>query len=419
MGTVRLTMTRSAPRTRSGRAWVTLVAVLAAFAVGAAAGVFSRDLLFPKPEQSSAPTARAPAQVTALGRLQPAGGVVPVYGPPGDRIEKIYTKGDKPIGPGTPLDGPGPGDKKGDPIADLTSKKQRDLELAVAKTQLDESKDAKAAAEAAGKKKIEAAQAERDQLLASKDFDLAALDAKARYLKQAEATATGQVKRLKQLKEDGVRVADEDLERAELAVGQAKAEYTAAVAARKKAEVSYDEGEKAANARIAAAKEELNEAVAKVPLDSARKRLEVAEHLAGLTTVRAPVGGVVLKVNGREGQPTGLDPILLLAPQGDMVAVAEVYESDLGRLTDALKRGPVAAEVSSPALSAGQPLRGRVESDQDVNRMIAKNQVFALGPREDADRRVVEVVVHLDPESSRQASRYVGLQVTVAFQPQK
>ena len=28
--------------------------------------------------------------------------------------------------------------------------------------------------------------------------------------------------------------------------------------------------------------------------------------------------------------------------------------------------------------------------------MIARNQVFAVGPREDADRRVVEVVVHLD-----------------------
>src|SRR5205814_1516560 len=125
MDTVRPTMTRSAVRTRCGRAWVILVAVLAALAVGAAAGLFSHDLLFPKPEQSSATAARPPAQVTALGRLQPAGGVIPVYGPPGDRIEKLYAgKDGNPIGPGTII-------AKDQPIADLASKKQREMELAV------------------------------------------------------------------------------------------------------------------------------------------------------------------------------------------------------------------------------------------------------------------------------------------------
>ena len=49
--------------------------------------------------------------------------------------------------------------------------------------------------------------------------------------------------------------------------------------------------------------------------------------------------------------------------------------------------------------------------------MIARNQVFAMGPREDADRRVVEVVVHLDAAGTADAGRFVGLQVTVAFVP--
>ena len=51
--------------------------------------------------------------------------------------------------------------------------------------------------------------------------------------------------------------------------------------------------------------------------------------------------------------------------------------------------------------------------------MIAKNQVFAMGPREDADRRVVQVAVHLDPAGASDAGRFVGLQVTVTLEPNK
>ena len=51
--------------------------------------------------------------------------------------------------------------------------------------------------------------------------------------------------------------------------------------------------------------------------------------------------------------------------------------------------------------------------------MIARNQVFALGPREDSDRRVVEVVVHLNPDATADAGRFVGIQVTVTLEPGK
>ncbi|HJZ60074.1 MAG TPA: hypothetical protein VKE74_34345, partial [Gemmataceae bacterium] len=372
---------------RAGRTWVILVAVLAAAAVGTAVGLFARDLVFKgknggsKDEQRSG---SAPAErVTALGRLQPAGGVIPVYGPPADRIARLYPKDGQPIGPGTML-------KEGDPIADLFSKAQREMEVEVARKQLAESEAGLKAAEAAGKKKIEAAEADRDQLLANRKNDLAALQAKIDYLAEAVTAAEGGVSRLEMLRADGVRVADEDLEKARLARAQAKAEHTAAVAAYKKAETSYVEGEKAANAKIAAAKADLEEAVKKAPIESARERVKLAEHMAGLTTLRAPVTGTVLRVTGREGQPTGMDPILQMAALGEMVAVAEVYESDLERLSGLLAKGPVAAEVTSPSLPGDHTLRGRVGSQQDVNRMIARNQVFAVGPREDADRRVVE-----------------------------
>ena len=83
-----------------------------------------------------------------------------------------------------------------------------------------------------------------------------------------------------------------------------------------------------------------------------------------------------------------------MADLSKMTAVAEVYESDVERLAAWVHAGPVKAEVKNPALP--HPLNGEVKSDQDIARMIAKNQVFAMGPREDADRRVVQVTVHLD-----------------------
>jgi HlyD family secretion protein len=100
-----------------------------------------------------------------------------------------------------------------------------------------------------------------------------------------------------------------------------------------------------------------------------------------------------------------------------MVAVAEVYESDVGQLATWVRSAPIPADVTNPALP--KPLKGTVRSEADISRMIARNQVFAMGPREDADRRVVEVVVHLNPADAAAASRFVGLQVTVAFAPTK
>jgi HlyD family secretion protein len=94
-----------------------------------------------------------------------------------------------------------------------------------------------------------------------------------------------------------------------------------------------------------------------------------------------------------------------------------VYESDVERLASWVRSGPVKAEVKNPALP--RPLPGHVKSEQDISRMIARNQVFAMGPREDADRRVVEVTVHLDPSVSAEAGRFVGLQVTVTLEPNK
>src|SRR5207244_4050825 len=162
------------------------------------------------------------------------------------------------------------------------------------------------------------------------------------------------------------------------------AELAATKATVEKTKTTYEETEKAAAAKIEAAKAELDEALAKVPVKSSEEKLALARQTADLTILKAPVAGTVLKLTGREGQPTGMDPVLQMADLSVMTAVAEVYESDVERLAGWVRAGPVRAEVKNPALP--RPLTGVVKSDQDITRMIARNQVFAMGPREDADR---------------------------------
>src|SRR5207248_8720339 len=211
-----------------------------------------------------------------------------------------------PIAPGAQL-------RAGDPVAELASRKERLQEVLVAETQLTESKTALAAAKRAGESKIRAAEAELNQAKANKASDLAALGAKQKYV-EVQANAAGkQVERLKSLRANMVKVADEDLEKAELLKAQADAELAATKATVEKTKTTYEETEKAAAAKIEAARAELDEALAKVPVKSSEEKLALARQTADLTILKAPVAGTVLKVTGRECQPTGLDQVLQLA----------------------------------------------------------------------------------------------------------
>ncbi|WP_439630535.1 hypothetical protein [Gemmata sp.] len=390
--------------TRPGRGLELALALLAAVGAGGAGGyMIAMSAGTPAPP-TEAPAAR-PDRVTSLGRLQPAGGVVPVFGPPGDRIAKMH-----PVSPGDAL-------KAGTPVAELASRKDRLLELQVAETQQQEANTSLKFARVAGEQKVRAAEAELSLAKANKVGDLAALDAKQVFLKLQVETAGASVSRLEKLRAGGSPIADETMEKAKLLAAQADAEFRAGAAVRKKTETTYDETEKAATAKVDAARAELDEALARVPTKSSEEKLVLARQMAEQTVLKAPVAGTVLKVVGREGQPTGLEPVLQMADLTAMTAVAEVYEGDVERLSKWVRTGPVRAEIKNPALP--RPLAGTVKSEQDISRMIARNQVFAMGPREDADRRVIEVVVHLAPDAVADASRFVGLQVTVTLEPGK
>jgi HlyD family secretion protein len=90
-----------------------------------------------------------------------------------------------------------------------------------------------------------------------------------------------------------------------------------------------------------------------------------------------------------------------------MYAVAEVYETDVGKL----QVGQRASIVSEHGGFAGT-LHGKVEH---IGLQIKKQDVLASDPAADKDARVVEVKVRLDPQDTPKVAGLTNLQVRITF----
>jgi HlyD family secretion protein len=338
-------------------------------------------------------------KLSALGRLQPSGGVISVFGLPGDRIEKLPAKeGDKVA--------------KDAILGELASHKDRELARDLVADQLREARAQRAAIGDAGKAKIAVIDAEIALLQSGRDDDLKAQDAKISAATQQSRVTLDTWNRLKSL--DPSVVSPTDVEKSEVLHHQAESELTAARLMRDKAEKGYTQNHAILQAKRSATLAELEEVLKRVMVDSIAENLKIAERGLSATQIKAPVAGRVLRVVGHEGDATGTQPILHLADTDAMVVIAEVYETDMQQLDAWLNESPVRATITSRALS--KPLTGEVKHNQ-LAHMVGKNQVFSLNPRQDVDRRVVEVRVDILPESLELASRYTGLEVQVEFQP--
>jgi HlyD family secretion protein len=388
-----------------------IIVVVAVLAAGAAGGYLGRPAIDRAIRSPSGSTGEGRADpdrpVSALARLQPKDGVIPVYGPPGDRIAELSARV-----VGKQL-------RRGDEIAKLKSHEVRQTEVAVAELQLGEARDRLAKITAAGKAKIAAARLEADQASADEERDKEALNLQVTVLAEGQEFAASQLKALERIMTEGGNVSDEEHKRVRLAVSKAKAEAEGARIKLAKAVAAYARARTLADAKIAAAEAELADGMAQVPIESATKKVELAKQVRDLTVLTAPVDGTVIKIASHAGDPTGSQqPVLYLADTTHMVALAEVYEADAPRLWDGLNRGrSFVAKVTSPVLPGAAALTGTVKSPDQLNRMIARNAIFPLSPREDADRRVIELSVELDPAAAEVAAHYIGLQVTIELAP--
>jgi multidrug efflux pump subunit AcrA (membrane-fusion protein) len=139
--------------------------------------------------------------------------------------------------------------------------------------------------------------------------------------------------------------------------------------------------------------------------DVAGASLARAEAELALSTVRSPLAGRVLEIHARSGERVGSEGIAEIGTTDAMVAVAEVYETDIGRVRPGQR-----ALVRSPALP--RALEGEVER---IGLKVGKKDVLSTDPVADADARVVEVDVRLlEPEL---AAALTNLRVDVVIGP--
>lgn len=151
--------------------------------------------------------------------------------------------------------------------------------------------------------------------------------------------------------------------------------------------------------------EQIDIAVAKRELAAAEAELAQARVLLDQASIRSPIRGRVLVVHTRPGEKISADGVLELGATHAMVAIAEVYQSDIG-----LIHTGQAVELRSEAFEA--PATGVVER---IGLKVKRQSVINNDPATDTDARVIEVRVALDPASSTRVSNLTRLQVRAHF----
>jgi HlyD family secretion protein len=329
------------------------------------------------------------ARVVALARLQPAGGILDLGGLPGDRIEKISVK-------------PGQAVTKGQKLVELESAKLRQLELEAAQSQLDDANKRLLSEQTYGDAVVKQAEAGLDEVKLD-DLEVTAQETRIKSLELQAATAERSYQRTSKLSAE--ITSPQQLDQVKLLRDQAANELAAAQDQVKKLKAGRDLRQRIAGLKQKEALAGKNKITASVPLESLRKAVEAANERLKQSTLTAPSDGVVLEVLGDEGDAVGPTPIIRLGNVAQMVALAEVYETQAGSLRPGQR-----CELTGDALP--RKLSGTVER---VGTMVGKNRMLSVDPTHGADAHVVEVRISLDAESSRAAGAYVGLQTTATI----
>ena len=126
------------------------------------------------------------------------------------------------------------------------------------------------------------------------------------------------------------------------------------------------------------------------------------------TQLRSPIDGIVLVIHAREGERSGVNGVLEIGANKNMHALIEVYESDI-------KRVNIGQQVTLFSENGGfnGNLKGLVER---ISPHVRQRKVLSTDPTGDADARVIEVTVILEPSSSRLVSNLTGMKVIARFE---
>jgi HlyD family secretion protein len=332
--------------------------------------------------------------VVALGWLEPADGVIDVGAPTGDRLEALL------VSEGSLVE-------EGQVLGHLESRNLRQIEVASIESQIQEA-EARLVAET----KLADARIVTAELGIEKadmqEMDARSLEKKIELLRANLTLAQKDLARLSNLSDE--LVSDQELERQSLVARQAEAELGAAELELEKLSRTREFSAKAARAELEAADASKEQVLAAIPVESLKSQLAMAEIQLAQTEIVAPAQGSILKVFTNPGEPVGRTPILQMANLERMVAVAEVYETDVKRIRVGQPAIVISQAFPSPYDEEG--VKGKVLG---IAKLITTPELKSLDPFARTDRDVLAVRIQLDEEGSRQAADYVNLQVEVKF----
>ena len=169
---------------------------------------------------------------------------------------------------------------------------------------------------------------------------------------------------------------------------------------------------------IESAKQTLDQIAEVRPVDINKAESEVTKAVAArdraqqefnFATVRAPQDGQILKIIARPGDKVTDQGILQMGDTKNMVVTAEVYQTDLPKLSDGQQ-----ATITADGFQGS--LTGVV---YQINRQVQRQTIFSGEPGENLDQRVFEVKIKFDPKDieAKKLRNASNLQVNVVFEP--
>ena len=334
--------------------------------------------------------------VTALGRLEPSGEIIEISassGSEGNRIEELLVKQGDQI-------------KAGDVIAVLDSRDRLQAALNQAQEQVRIAQANLALVKAGAKTgEIQAQQAAIARIQIERDNNIAAQTAMVARMQAELNNAQVEYQRYQTLYQDGA-----------ISASERDSKYLTLETAKKQlaeAQANLNRIKSGQQEQLAEAKATLNKIAEVRPVDIAVAEAEVREAQAAVQTAQAeldqvyitsPQAGTIIKIMTRPGEVIASDEgIVRIGQTSQMYAVAEVYQSDIGKVKLGQKVG-----VTSGAL--GRKLTGTVDS---IGLEVERQEVVNTDPTANVDAKVVEVKIKLDPESSRKVAGLTNLLVDV------
>ncbi|MFN6539718.1 MAG: ABC exporter membrane fusion protein [Nostoc sp. EkiNYC01] len=351
-------------------------------------------------QETQVPTTRLPQlkTVTALGRIEPQGEVIKLSAAvsgEGSRVEKLLVKeGDRV--------------KAGQVIAILSSHDRLQASLKEAQEQVKVAQANLNRTQAGAKRgEISAQKAAIARLKAERLGDIDSQAATIAKFQAEVENAQAENERYQQLYEQGaISASQRDSKRLNLATAQKNLQQAQAELNRtqstsqqeiKEATATLDRISEVRGVDVAAAQAEVNRALAAMNL--AEVNLKQAE-------VRSPQNAQIFEIHTHPGELVSNDGIADIGQTSQMYVIAEVYESDIGKVHSGQK-----VQIFGDFLPI--ELQGIVDRK---GLQVRQQNVINTDPASNIDSRVVEVHIRLNEASSQKAANLTNMQVKAVIE---